>query len=295
MVALISASGLVPVHGKRQKPRHDEIERVIDNTHSVIWKCSNTECPPGSGLSVQCGSSIPFSTPITCVPCVNGVNTSSTHDYSTCRSCRNCGKHELWTGQCTPEEDTVECLGTCDKGFYKSKISEDCHPCSYCCGEDAKYHEQQCENSGLPSSKQCRQTNLKCYPPTKADHNHQPESQGGLEAFVIVAIAVGSVIFVVIIVLTFVIWKCYTWQEVKSCLIRCCCFCCNPMFSKNSQRTVRFDTSGHEYQDQDLESTSCMKANGSHLRRDAKTQGIVPSGAYYWYKDQLKVSLVCLS
>lgn len=278
VVALITASGLVSVHGKRQKPKHDEIERVLNNTHSVIWRCTNTECPPGSGLSVQCGSSIPFSTPITCVPCVKGVNTSSTHDYSTCRSCRNCGKHELWIGDCTPEEDTIECLGTCDKGFYSSKISEACHPCSYCCGEDAKYHEEQCEDSGLPSSKQCRQTNLKCYPPTEADHNHQPENQGDLEAVEIAAIAIGSVIFV-IIVLTVVIQRYYSWQEVKCFFKRCCCFCCKPMFSKNCESTVRFDANGHEYQDQNLESTSCAKANGSRLREDAKIQGIVPSGA----------------
>ena len=284
VVALITASGLVSVHGKRQKPRHDEIERVINKTHSVIWKCTNTECPPGSGLSVQCGSSIPFSTPIKCVHCVEGVNTSSTQDYSTCRSCRNCGKHELWTGQCTPEEDTIECLGTCDKGFYKSKISEACHPCSYCCGEDAKYHEEQCEDSGLPSSKQCRQTSLKCYSPTEADHNHQPENQGGLKAFVIAAIVAGSVIFAIIIALAVVIRRYYTWQEVKSCLIRCCCPCCNPMFSKKGQRTVHFDhANGLEYQDQDLESTSCGRANGSLLREDAKIQGIVPSGDWYWY------------
>lgn len=287
VVALIIASGLVSVHGKRQKPRHDEIERVINNTHSVIWKCANSECPPGSGLSVQCGSSIPFSTPITCVPCVKGVNTSSMQDYSTCRSCRNCGKHELWTGQCTPEEDTIKCLGTCHKGFYKSKISEDCHQCSYCCGEDAKYHEEQCEDSGLPSSKQCMQTGFKCYPPTEVDHerqDHQPENQGGLEALEITAIAVGSVMFVIIIALIVVIWRYYSWQEVKSCLKKCCCFCCNPKFSKNGERTVHFDVNGHEDRDQDLESAPCTKANGSRLNEEAKIQGIVPSGDYYWYK-----------
>lgn len=276
VVALIITSGLVSVHGKRQKPRHDEIERVINDTHSVIWKCSNSECPPGSGLSVQCGSSIPVSTPITCVPCVKGVNTSSTQDYSTCRSCRNCGKHELWTGECTPEEDTIKCLGTCDKGFYKSKISEDCHQCSYCCGEDAKHHEEQCEDSGLPSSKQCRQTGFKCYPPTEADRerqDHQPENQGGLRASEIAAIAVGFVIFVIIVIaLTVVIWRYDSWQEVKSCLKKWCCFCCNPMFSRNGERTIHFDENGHEYQDQDLESTSCTKANGSRLNEEAKIQ-----------------------
>lgn len=282
VVALITASGLVSVHGKRQKPRHDEIERVINETHSVIWKCTNTECPPGSGLSVQCGSSIPFRTPITCVPCVKGVSTSSTQDYSTCRSCRNCGKHELRTGECTPEEDTTECLGICQRGYYKSKISEDCHACSYCCGEDVKYHEEQCEDSGLPSSKQCRQTSFKCYPPTEADHkrqDHQPQNQGGLGALEIVAIALSSVIFV-IIVLIVVIWKYYSWQDVKSCLKRCCCFCCNLMGSNNGEHTFYFDANG-QCQDQDLESPSCVNANGSRLKEDAKVQGTVPSGDHY--------------
>ena len=280
MVALITASALFSVHGKRQKPRPDQVERVINETHSVPWKCS--ECPPGSGLSVLCGSSIPYRTPIICVPCVKGVNTSSTHDYSTCRSCRNCGKHELRIGECTPEVDTTECLGKCEKGFYKSKISEDCHACSYCCGEDVKYHEEQCENSGLPRSKQCRQimTSFKCYPPTKRQ-DHQPQNQGGLGASEITAIAVSSVIFVVIIVLTAVIWKYYSWQDVKRFLKRCCCFCSSLMLSNNDEHTFQFDANGQCLQDQDLESHSCMNANGSYLKGNAKVQGTVPSGDHY--------------
>lgn len=283
MAALTFNSGVVFVHGKRPKPRHHEIERVVNDTHSVIWKCSNTECPPGSGLSVQCGTSIPFSTLIKCVPCVRGANYSSTQDYSTCKSCRNCGKHENKTGECTPEGDTTECLGICHKGFYKSKISEDCHPCSDCCGEADKYHEKQCEDSGLPSSQQCRQTNSKCYLPTEADHErqgHKPESQGGLRALEITAIAVSSAIIVIIVVLTSVIWKYYSWQEVKRFLKRCCCFCCNLMLSNNGEHTFHFYANG-QYQHQDLESTPCMNANGSHLTEDAKVPGTVPSGDNY--------------
>jgi len=279
VVALITASGLVSVHGKRQKPRYDEIERVINETYSVPWKCS--DCPSGSGLSVQCGSSVPYSTKIECVPCVKGVNTSSTHDYSTCRSCRHCGKYELRTGECTPERDTTECLGKCQKGFYYSKITEECHACSYCCGEDVKYHEKQCEDSGLTRSKQCRQISLKCYTPTETDH--QPQNQGGLGALKVATIAVSSVMFVIIIVLTVVIWKYYSWQDFKSFLKRCCCFCSNLIFSNNDEHTFHFDASGQCLQDQDLESSSCMNANGIHSTENAKAQGTVPSGDHYKY------------
>ena len=287
-VVLITTSGLsVLVHGKRQKPRHDEIERVINNTHSVIWKCSNSECHPGSGLTVFCGTSVPISVPIKCVFCVKGVNFSSSHDYSTCQSCRNCGKHENKTGECTPEEDTTKCLGTCHKGFYMDKITGDCHPCSDCCSSIEladKYHEKQCENSGLPIQYQCRMSNMKCHP-TKADkdrddHDQEDDQQGGLIPLEIAAIVIGSTIFIVIIALLFVFWKYYSWPQAKRILKACCCYCCRLLKSK-SGNTVNFHISDH-FEGDYLESTATM--SGSRLLAE-QTDVIrsLPSGDYYFF------------
>ncbi len=280
VIAFITVSELIFVQAKRQKPRPDEIERVINGTHSVIWKCSTSECQPGLGLNVQCGTSIPISVPIKCVSCVKGVNYSSTQDYSTCKSCKNCGKHENKTGQCTSEEDTTECLKTCYKGFYWDKITEDCHPCSECCGEVDKHHEKQCEDSGFPPKQQCRQNNVKCHNPTdRKRQDHKPTSQGSLKALEIAAIAISSTVFLVIIVLIVVIWKYYSWQQVKSVLKGCCCCFCNLMRSSGGH-SVHFKVN-REILDHDLESAPCVHVSGSPWTENGKEPGTLASGDYH--------------
>jgi len=52
------------------------------------------------------------------------------------------------------------------------------------------------------------------------------------------------------------------------------------MGSNNGEHTFYFDANG-QCQDQDLESPSCVNANGSRLKEDAKVQGTVPSGDHY--------------
>lgn len=281
VIAVISASQLFLVQGKRQKPRHDEIERVINDTHSFIWKCSNSECPPGSGLNVQCGISIPISIPIRCVFCVKGVNYSNTQDYSTCKSCKNCGEHENKEGECTPEDDKTNCLGTCYKGFYKDKITEDCHPCSNCCGEGDKHHEKQCEDAGLPPKQQCRRTNVKCHHPTKAGDSErkdqQREHQGSLQALEIAAIVLFSTIAVIIIVFL-VFWWFYGWERVKNILKKYCCCCCQLVQS----------TGGNESDKDDLESTFC-NVNGSQLTEYADELGTLSSGDYHSFLNRLSI------
>lgn len=250
------------VHGKHQQPRHDEIERVINDTDSVIWKCSNTECSPGSGLNVQCGTSIPYTTLIKCVPCVKGVNHSSTQDHSTCKSCRNCGKHENKRGECTPEEDKTECLGTCHMGFYMDRITGDCHPCSDCCNIviAKKHHEKQCEDSGLPPNQQCRRSNIKCPRPTKSVPENPDNEQGSQGALIIALIFIA--IFFVILIVFLVLWRRYGWEQVKSFLTKWCCCCCQ-LFLPTGRNTINFDVSDQSLEG-DLEAAPC-NVSGSHL------------------------------
>lgn len=189
---------------RHRKPVSDEIERVINATHSSFWKCSTLQCPTGHGSTVPCATSVSISTPIMCVPCTSGVNFSDTDDYTTCKSCRNCDKNEEKSGECTPESDTTVCLGTCHKGFYMGKISGGCHPCSDCCGQDKIHHENQCENSDLPKSMQCRENNLECPKQNNKNTTGYNQHKGGLTSSTIACIVVGSVgplavIFVVIL------------------------------------------------------------------------------------------------
>ena len=224
---LIAASGLGPVHGKRQKPRHDEIERVTNDTHSEIWKCSNTECPPGAGLTVQCGTSISIHIPIKCVPCVKGLNYSNTHDHSTCKNCMNCTKNENKTGECIPEEDTTECLGTCYKGFYMDK-NGDCQPCSDCCNNEKMYHEEQCEDSGLPPNQQCRKSNISCLHSTKpmiSQLPNNPDNEQGSQEASMIALIITAVFVIILLIVLLVLLRCCCWEKVKSFLRKWCCCC----------------------------------------------------------------------
>ena len=276
-VILVYGSSVVSC--KRQKPKHDEIERVINKTQSVIWKCSVSECHPGSGLSFPCGVSIPFSESIECVYCVKGVNFSHTIDYSQCKSCRKCSPHEKSSGHCTTTEDTTRCLKMCDKGFYWNKITDSCDPCSDCCRQPLAHHEKQCEDSGLPVSHQCRQSHVECQHPTgtfKTDGKlFQPDDHkvNRLSSSSIAGIVVSCVLLVVIIVLGFVIHKWCDWQEVKTILKRdYCCF--------NQGKTETVYSYNPNDNDADLESASCSQKNGrgpSHLE-EANKKGLSTSG-----------------
>lgn len=70
MFALVCGFGIFCVTCERHKPRHDEIEMVINKTHSKIWKCP--ECPFGHEPNVKCGASVNSSVHIHCVECVEG-------------------------------------------------------------------------------------------------------------------------------------------------------------------------------------------------------------------------------
>lgn len=255
---------------KRHDPGPDEIERVINETHSFMWSCKRLECHPGLGMNVRCGTSISFSTPIMCVSCVKGVNFSNTSDYSPCKRCKMCSKHEEKTGECTLEEDTTDCLGICHKGFYWDSVVDKCQPCSECCGQRDKYHEKECEDSGLPSSKQCRENNFNCSDmPTKnttesLDHdnpegskiptkntdtptkNVDHDNQEGLEALEIVGVVV-SVILIAVFIIVVVIGVVKGWHGIGSTLMSCFHHCFH-IEESNGGSTMHFDVPDHQVQ-----------------------------------------------
>ena len=203
-VILVWGSGLTSC--KRQKPRPDEIEIVMNVTHSVIWKCS--ECRPGSGMSIRCGTSVAFGVSINCVYCVKGVNYSDTSDYSQCKSCRKCSPHEKLSGNCTTTEDASSCLKKCSKGFYWNDGENACDQCSDCCGQPLTYHEKQCEDSGLPVTRQCRENSCVAFP-KKSEHSSsaiQPTNK----VIMVMPVTLVCILFAVISllrVIRFPFWK----------------------------------------------------------------------------------------
>ena len=249
LVFIRTSFGIVAT--KRRNPRPDEIERIINETHSIMWNCKGTECHPGLGLNVHCGTSIPFSIKIKCDPCEEGVNFSETNDYSTCKRCMMCGKHEKKTGNCTLEEDTTVCLRVCHKGFYMDLISGECHPCSDCCGQNDKYHEKNCEDSGFPSSKQCREHNLNCPDkPSKstAESKDHDKDQGGLEVSEIVGIVLGTIGFLAIVIVVILGQVC-GWQLIRDTLTSWFCRCGRLGASLNGHGNIMyFDVAGGQTQ-----------------------------------------------
>ena len=248
------------VNCKRQKPRHDEIERVLNDTRSYIWKCSLVECPPGYGLNVPCGSSIPFNVSIHCVLCDKGISYSDAHDFSQCKTCTNCDPHEERSGWCGLEKDTIKCLRTCHKGFYWDNLTDSCHPCSKCCNKNNTSHEKQCEGSGLPITHQCQQTNIICpTDPTDSlsgnnalgsqDQSSMDLEQQTLSSLEIGAITISTILLIIIILVITVLvwmWRKLGWQRTKTKLENCFCFCCSETSIGRNTVSVHFDNTSRE-------------------------------------------------
>lgn len=265
-IAVVFA-GQTLVNCKRQKPQYDEIERVQNETHSIIWKCA--ECELGLGYSVLCGTSVPISVSLECVPCVEGFNFSNRHDYSPCKTCMKCADHELTSGHCTTEEDTTKCLGTCDKGFYWNGLTDSCHPCSVCCEGNITDHEKQCESSGLPLTHQCRQSNVICTYPLNSSQN----SSQTFPSYLIVVIVISIIPIVVVLVLV-VMWRCCGSQRAKNILIAC--FCCCRRHSAKS--TVGITNTYFNHNENDTESSLGVATESQEA---SDTLGSLRSGDFH--------------
>lgn len=115
-------------------------------------------CPPGQGLSTECGSSqmLPFNTMVTCVPCISGVSFSRYEDSSTCIPCTSCSQGQVVEQSCSPKMD-VKCTNKCSsKDRYYDVDMGDCLRCSTCCGNDADVVVDECkEKIGADSNTVC--------------------------------------------------------------------------------------------------------------------------------------------
>ena len=201
---------------QRRKPRPYEIEIVSYGNESSFLNCSQFKCRPGSGLSIPCGTSVASSISIDCVNCVKGVNYSDTYDYSQCKSCRNCSSLEKSSGNCTTTEYASCFLEICSKGFYWNNETNACDQCSDCCGLPLTNHEKQCVDSGLPVTRQCRETPRECVT------TYYPNLDNGLSSshvvFIVMVVAVVCLPFAVIC--HFCVKKFSLWTKFKRAIGR---------------------------------------------------------------------------
>ncbi|EDO37730.1 predicted protein [Nematostella vectensis] len=117
---------------------HFEIT-VVHDGNSTCVPCEL--CPPGQGLSVNCGATTNVFPK--CVSCQEGKTFNNGKSYFQCSTCVPCGENQLIIGKCTIYNNT-QC-GGCRNGYYSEDSIYDCLPCSKCCGPpDAAFIAEKC-------------------------------------------------------------------------------------------------------------------------------------------------------
>ena len=123
-------------------------------------------CPPGYGLSPQCGDYVKYGTRIECKLCKLGMTYSTKHDIGSCRPCGICSDHQKVIANCTLESN-LKCNDSCSIGFYYEEITDDCQACSWCCGDGRNTIQDQCKD--MPYYKQCDAIEMDCQPKCRDD------------------------------------------------------------------------------------------------------------------------------
>ncbi|XP_022810074.1 tumor necrosis factor receptor superfamily member 16-like [Stylophora pistillata] len=111
------------------------------------------KCPPGEGLSVNCGDVITPSTPVQCKPCVLGETYSASFNTGACEDCANCGVYRETTKACTVTSK-ARC-GRCKPSAYAEGMLGLCRPCSPCCNDGNDIIIPECQVAGVPTGMQC--------------------------------------------------------------------------------------------------------------------------------------------
>ena len=83
-------------------------------------------CPPGKGVSVQCGSRVKNGTYIGCQNCENGTY-SDDYDKSDCKSCNRCGQ-KITERPCTAKQNSICSTKVCNDGYYMDPMVDECFP-----------------------------------------------------------------------------------------------------------------------------------------------------------------------
>ncbi|PFX19993.1 uncharacterized protein LOC111337445 isoform X2 [Stylophora pistillata] len=140
-----------------------EVEDVFSNVS--CHKCPS--CPPGMGLTPQCGSFVSYGEKVKCGLCELGKSYSSTNDISSCQPCGICSDHENIKRNCSLTNNS-QCKHGCGKGFYFEELTGDCKPCSFCysylpnCNKTNDL-EDGCKD--MPFYKQCDANEIGCQLP----------------------------------------------------------------------------------------------------------------------------------
>ena len=123
-------------------------------------------CPPGTGLTPQCGSFVKYGDKIECKPCELGITYSATLNVGSCRPCGICSDHQKVVRNCTLESNS-KCNHSCSRGFYYEDMTGDCQACSFCCSDGRNTVKDECKD--MPFYKQCDANEISCQPKCRDD------------------------------------------------------------------------------------------------------------------------------
>ena len=135
-------------------------------------KCPS--CPPGMGLTPQCGRFVNYGVEIQCTPCELGISYSPTYDIGSCQPCGICSDHENVKRNCSLTLNS-QCEHGCSKGFYYEELTGDCKPCSFCCSFLPHSDESNSVKDGckdMPFYKQCDANVISCQSPKCRDDQY---------------------------------------------------------------------------------------------------------------------------
>ena len=100
---------------------------IFDPNNTNAETCQRCPiCPPGKGVSVQCGSRVKNGTFIGCQNCENGTY-SDHYDRSHCKPCNQCG-HRVTERPCTAKQNSICSTKDCNDGYYMDSMVDDCLP-----------------------------------------------------------------------------------------------------------------------------------------------------------------------
>ena len=127
-------------------------------TKGKKYKCLECpDCPEGSQSSVPCGSSVPYGTPIHCIPCQLGKTYSDKYGKLQCEACTVCSKGKAVKENCTLFSNT-DCDDKCAEGYYPVPFIFDCFECTECCNDGKDEKAWECANY----AKKCKVGSVPC-------------------------------------------------------------------------------------------------------------------------------------
>ena len=100
---------------------------IFDPNNTNAETCQRCPiCPPGKGVSVQCGTRVKNGTFIGCQNCENGTY-SDHYDRSHCKPCNQCG-HRITERPCTAKQNSICSIKYCSDGYYMDSTVDGCLP-----------------------------------------------------------------------------------------------------------------------------------------------------------------------